>query len=196
MTTIITKNGNGIPPTLEVGELAIDKSEPALYTNTGSGVEKIGGGGGGLVYGGGGVSWWSSEVYKSEGASLFIKTTVNGVNKEIYCSYDQPNDFGQIMAYSYSTWPKGDNTVVLTPTPRGGNTIGAIFQDSPENVTRAQIFVDDRLVYEGPEMFRGQIQGVSDPKGFLTGGEIKIIWTLSASWSGIFNLARLAAGIS
>ena len=52
MTTIITKNGNGIPPSLEVGELAIDKSEPALYTNTGSGIEKIGdskSGGGGTV---------------------------------------------------------------------------------------------------------------------------------------------------
>ena len=52
-TTIITKHGSGVPSTLEVGELAIDKAEPAIYTNTGSGVEKIGtaasGGGGGSL---------------------------------------------------------------------------------------------------------------------------------------------------
>ncbi len=63
MTTIITKNGNGTPPSLEVGELAIDKSEPALYTNTGSGIEKIGGGKSG---GGGGfgaiTSWPNASV--------------------------------------------------------------------------------------------------------------------------------------
>lgn len=47
MTTIITKHGNGVPTGLQVGELAVDKSEPALYTNTGTKIEKIGGGGGG-----------------------------------------------------------------------------------------------------------------------------------------------------
>jgi len=55
-TTIITKHGTGVPSSLEVGELAIDKAEPAIYTNTGTGVEKIatassgGGGGGGTQY--------------------------------------------------------------------------------------------------------------------------------------------------
>lgn len=54
MTTIITKNGNGVPSSLQVGELAIDKSEPALYTNTGAGIQKLSGSAaGGGSYGAG-----------------------------------------------------------------------------------------------------------------------------------------------
>lgn len=50
-TTIITKHGTGAPTSLAVGELAIDKSGPTLYTNTGGGVEAFssGGGGGGVL---------------------------------------------------------------------------------------------------------------------------------------------------
>jgi hypothetical protein len=197
MTTIITKNGNGIPPSLEVGELAIDKSEPALYTNTGSGIEKIGGsksGGGGGGFGG--VAWWSSEVYKNEGAYTFIKTTINGANQNIHCGYDQPDDFGQIMGFQYMTWVKGDSELLITPTARGGNTVGIIPTGCPEKLTRSQIFVDGELVYDDPIMFKGQLAGVFHPNGFLIGREIKIIWTLSESWSGLFNIGRFAAGIS
>jgi hypothetical protein len=46
-TTIITKHGTGTPTSLAVGELAIDKSGPTLFTNTGSGVEAFSSGGGG-----------------------------------------------------------------------------------------------------------------------------------------------------
>lgn len=78
MTTIITKNGNGIPPSLEVGELAIDKSEPALYTNTGSSIEKIGGGKSGGGGGFGAITSWpdsSSPDWRSPwNASLFMNS--------------------------------------------------------------------------------------------------------------------------
>ena len=44
-TTIITKHGTGVPSSLQVGELAIDKSGPTIYTNTGSGVTSVAGAG-------------------------------------------------------------------------------------------------------------------------------------------------------
>lgn len=80
MTTIITKNGSGKPPSLEVGELAIDKSEPALYTNTGSSIEKIAGGqsSGGGGEGFGVISSWpngSSDWLTPANASLKITTS-------------------------------------------------------------------------------------------------------------------------
>lgn len=200
MTTIITKNGNGVPPTLEVGELAIDKSEPALYTNTGSGIEKIGGGKSGGGGGGRGVSWWANR-YKAIGPEHFIRCTVNGVNKNLQAMSDAPTEFFQQMQLPSTAYPAGESTMTLTPTAKGGNTIGVIFSGNTPSApytTRIQIFVDGRNVYDNDEMFEGNPSATSEPQGVLIGGEITVIWTLSRSLSSGYStyLGYMGTGIS
>lgn len=88
-TTIITKHGTGVPTTLAVGELAIDKSGPTLYTNAGSGVQQIsssGGGGGsngladvnGITFSGTLGNDFEIFFTNKEGTKISLKPKVNG----------------------------------------------------------------------------------------------------------------------
>lgn len=201
MTTIITKHGNGVPTSLQVGELAIDKSEPALYTNTGGKIEKIGGGSGGSSLGGGGVLWGATARYKDNGFDKYVLGTLNGQSPNLLLNtVVAPAGYycvGTFLQNANGIWAVGDNTVILKPTALGGNVVGFVPKDPPpSNLTRLRIFVDDRLIYDAPEMFEGNDDLARTDTGPIVGEEIKLIYTVNAVKNGGFEFGYLGAGIA
>ena len=93
------------------------------------------------------------------------------------------------------TWPAGDNTLILKPTAVGGNIVGFVPREPPNNLTRIQMFIDGRLAYDGPEIFAAKEDQAKFHVGPMIGEEIKIIYTLSSTMTGGLQFGYVGAGI-
>jgi hypothetical protein len=113
-TTIITKHGTGAPTSLAVGELAIDKSGPTLYTNTGGGVEAFSSDGGG---GGAGI-------FVGQAAPFNYDAVTYGGTLAAQCSTGAPLESGSAISEKLGftinkpnslVWGDNDNLIITAP---------------------------------------------------------------------------------